>query len=894
MIPCWPDHEIPFAAPVGRARCAWSAAAWLLALIAATPSLAQTASQPAASQPVASPAKAEAAGEASGGTDAAAESPLPAGGSASPAAAPAASAPPGEKPPASDAAAEAAAPEPAAAVLPPRPLYEQDPYDLITLDEANDSLVLKVLPLELPDRKLPEASKRVGKLTVRPFDKREEQYEVMWRHVASVDLFEALVLKEAETLVMRGAQSGRAGEVERSQREFDDAYDHFHWLLSFYPNLEGLTKAVQDFLYLNSGTLYMIGAKYEADAGAAPDAQQAARLSTLAYQNFARGFAVLEQLYQQNPEYSYGATNTAVAAMERVGDRLINWYARQGDFVAARRLLKRLQKQYGEALEVTQTWSQRLIAGATSRRDAAAAHLAADRLPEAHDSSREMLRIWPEIEGGRELVLEIARQYPLVVVGVANPVRELNPASLHSFASRRGGQLVYPTLVEYRERGPEGGRYASPFGTVQQSDDRASLIFDLQSEPQQPPFTGYDLSGNLLAVADPASPRYDPAWASLMSSLRVQDVMRVHVALRRPHVLPQSMLRTTFRIGDTTASRYARETVSETEARFTPVGPAQTADGVRPVIVERYYAEPRDAIDALRKGKVDVLDRLLPTDAQRLQQDPSLYVGSYSFPTLFVLVPNAANPYLANRTFRRALVYAINREIILNKGLRGGAAADGSRVISAPLPAGTNAGDLSAYAYDERIAPYPYDPVMAAILVSVATQQLAAAAEQQKQTAPELGELLLVHPAGELPRFIARQIQTQLQVAEVACKTQELPPGETPAGTPPGDLLLMEIQMPEPLVDLPRLLGPGGITPTSDPYVSLALRQLQQAENWKEARERLFELHRQLHNDMTLIPLWQMTEYFAYHRGLRAVRERPLSLYENVDNWRVIPPEHED
>ncbi|MCH5373322.1 MAG: ABC transporter substrate-binding protein, partial [Planctomycetes bacterium] len=513
---------------------------------------------------------------------------------------------------------------------------------------------------------------------------------------------------------------------------------------------------------------------------------------------------------------------------------------------------------------------------------------------EAHEASREMLKIWPDVEGGRDLVLELARQYPLIVVSVSQPALTLAPASLEDFAARRSGHLVYPTLIEYQERGPDGGRYASPFGSVQQSDDRMQLIFDLRSGQSGVEFTGYDLSRNLLAITDPASPRYDPSWSSLMAALQVEDVMRVRVDLRRPHVLPQGMLRTTFQLGNEIASRYAVERISETETRYKPAGEMNDAAQPRPVIVERFNAEPRAAIEDLRKGKIDMIDRLLPADAIRLRQEPGIQIGTYSFPTMFVLATNSANPYLANRTFRRALVYGINREVILNKGLLNGNSVDGSRLISAPLPAGITPNDPSAYAYDERIEPYPYDPVMAAILVGLATQQLGSIADQRQEPAPELGTLVLAHPFGELYRFIARQIQAQLEVFELACELRELPPGETRVADGKFDLQLMEIRMLEPLIDLPRLLGEGGVLPTDDPYVNLGLRKLDESQNWKEARDNLQELHRMLHNDVTLIPLWQMVEYFAYHDGLRGVRDRPIYFYQDVDTWRVVPPEQSD
>jgi hypothetical protein len=793
----------------------------------------------------------------------------------------------------------AAEPKPAETeqpIAPPPPekrFYEQEPYDLITLDGANNNEVLKVLPLPFPDRKLPEPSKRAGRLRVRLFDAREEEYELLWRHIVQVDLFEELVLREAEQLVQRAFQLGRNGEHAESQRQFDVAYDFFHWLMVHHPDVAGLDKGVQDYLFLNAGTLFLIGAQREKDAAAASDPEHSQRLKKVAFDTYARAMAILEELVSQNAQYTYGSS-TAFALLERVADRLLGWYEKEGNFSAIRQLLVRLQKQHRDRLGVGKTWQERLIAEATSKRDAAREHLQAQRFAEAHEVAGAMLRIWPQVEGGRDLVLELARVYPLVVVGVAQPALTFDPASLGNLAARRGGHLIYPTLIEFQERGPEGGRYASPFGSVQQSDDRMQLIFDLQNRDSEDPFTGYDLARNLLAMTDPYGPRYDPAWSSLVSTLDVEDVMRVRVSLRHPHVLPQAILRSRFQLGDQFVSRYTVEQLSDIEQRYVPVGELSDAGQPRPVIVERFYENPRAAIEDLRRGKIDMIDRLLPADALRLQEESGMEIGTYGFPTLMMLAVNRENPYLANRTFRRALVYGINRQVILRQGLFNGQQVRGSRVISAPIPAGITENDPSAYAYDERVEPYPYDPVMAAILVGLASQQLGAIADQREEPAPELNELVLAHPFGELHRFIARQIQMQLQVFEVACRLRELPPGETQVADGQYDLLLMEVRMFEPLIDLPRFLGEQGVVPSDDPYVNRSLRRLSESENWRAARENLHELHRMLQNDATLIPLWQMMEYFAYHDGLRGVRQQPVFFYQDVERWRIVPPEQTD
>ena len=832
-------------APVARRpAAAWRRAAacvWLFAWLAAVSVLAHT---PRA-----------AGAEAAAGAAAPADAQPPSGGPA----------PPGGEAVAPDANQAPQAAAPAEPPPPPKKFYELEPYDIITLDKTNDNKELKVMPLQLPERRLPEQVKRVGKLKVRLFDDRADEYEVAWRNIEKVDFFEELVLREAGKVVAEAVALTGADKHAEAQAKYDEAFEFYQWLLKFYPQTQGLQTAVQDYLYLNAGALFRA-------------------------QRVEEAFAVLEELYRQNREYRYqGGAQTALAALERVGERLIGLQTEAQNYRAARLLLERLQRGYGSTLQVTATWRDKLIALATVKRDEAAAQLAAKRFREAHEAGQEMLRIWPALPGGREVVLEIARQYPLVVVGVAQPALTFDAAQSDDPAACRTGYLLNRTLVEFVERGPEGGAYASPWGTVQQSADRTELIFELRPQPGVA-FSGYDLSSELLAMADPGSAAYRPAWAGLMSDVKVQSVRRVRVKLRHPHVLPQGWLQVQLGSSGPLGLRYRVAEQTDGETRFEPARPPAAGAEPSPVIVERYYAEPRKAIEDLRKGKIDAIDRVLPNDALRLRNDDSLHVGTYAFPSLHVLISNRENPFLDNRVFRRALLYGINREVILHKGLLNEAAVEGTRVVSAPLPAGVTRDDPAAYAYDESLAPLPYDPVMSAILLRLADQQLGAAADKKKEKAPELKELVLAHPAGELPRFVCKQIQTQWNVIGVKCALRELPPGQCRAADGKFDLLYAEFTMREPITDAAAVFGPRGLTQTADPFLSLTLRRLDAAANWKEARDLLHDLHRQLFEDVTLLPLWQMIDSFAYQSGLTGLQDRPIAFYQNVEQWRVVPP----
>jgi len=752
------------------------------------------------------------------------------------------------------------APPPAA-----KRLYQAEPFDVITLDKANDNKELKVFPLDLPERKLPEQVKRIGKIKIRLLEDRADEYEVAWRNIDKVDFFEELVLREANEVVREAVTLTGSDKPGEAQAKYDEAFEYYQWLLRFYPQTPGLQAAIQDYLFLNAGALFRVGRVEEA-------------------------FAVLEELYSQNRGYRYLAgTQTVLTAMERVGERLVGLQADAQNYRAARMLLERLRRMYGDQLKVTATWRDKLVAIAAAKRDQAAAHLAAGRFRGAHETGQEMLRIWPALPGGREVVLEIARQYPLVVVGVAQPATAFDATSLDNPAARRGGYLLARTLVEFTERGPEGGAYASPWGTVQLSADRSELIFELRPQAGLQ-FTGYDLARELLAMADPQSPAYRPAWASLVGEVKIQNVRRVRVRLRHPHLLPQALLQVQLSGQESLGVRYRVASQADGETRFEPAGKRPGTSEPSPVIVERFYAEPRTAIEDLRKGKIDAIDRLLPSDALRLRSDDSLKVSAYAFPTLHVLVPNRDSPFLANRVFRRALLYGINREVILHKGLLDGAKVEGTRVLSAPLPGGITSTDPASYAYDESIVPLPYDPVMSAILLRLADQQLGAAADKKKEPAPALKELVLAHPAGEMPRFVCKQIQTQWNVIGVKCTLRELPPGESRVSDGKFDVLYAEFVMREPLVDAAGVFGPDGLAQTNDPFISLTLRRLNEAANWKEARGVLHELHRLLYEDVTLLPLWQMIDYFASQTGLTGHRDRPIAFYQDVEQWRVVPP----
>ncbi len=63
------------------------------------------------------------------------------------------------------------------------------------------------------------------------------------------------------------------------------------------------------------------------------------------------------------------------------------------------------------------------------------------------------------------------------------------------------------------------------------------------------------------------------------------------------------------------------------------------------------------------------------------------------------------------------------------------------------------------------------------------------------------------------------------------------------------------------------------------------LRRLDEASEWRDVADRLRQIHRIAADDVAVVPLWQMTDHFAYYRSLKGAG-KPVTLYDNVESWQ--------
>ncbi|MEO8494466.1 MAG: ABC transporter substrate-binding protein, partial [Planctomycetota bacterium] len=755
------------------------------------------------------------------------------------------------------------------------PLLDRRPFDLIVLDEENKNFKAEVQTITTLTRPNFPESERKGKLQFRFLYDDAFLYEVEWIHLVKVEFFENMLFEKAKQLMKDAAEPGIANDFDKIQGLQDEAYRYFTRMRTEYPKHPGLEAAIDDFLFQDLSTLYRAG-------------------------RYAESFSVMEQLNDRNPTFRGGVVQKA---MNAVVGKIVSDYVGKRDFRSARIVLERLVAKFGAEEPVIKQWQIQLNKMAGEKLAAAKASLELKQFREAIALIREALDISPNVPGGKELENLLSETYPQIIVGVTQPALSYDSGRLDDWAARRTGRLVHRTLIEFLMPGGEGGQYEFPGGLIERSPDGRTMTFRMKQfaeDGSSPIASGYDLSRRLLELANPRSPEYREAWGSLVTGVTVDNVLKVDVKLRRSHVLPQALLRVPMTASDAQDEKEALEGTGSFRVDIQGDGETRFmlkdfTPGTRLAeLIERKFDGAQSALNALRRGQIDVIDRLFPSDAARLQgqlgSNSDLVLQQYALPTVHMLVPKSDHPFLANATFRRALVFGIDRQRILNEELLGGNEITGCRVISGPFPAGRDATDPLGYAYDHTLEPRSWQPRLAKLLTIIAEKELTAKAEKLGEDPPKLTPLLIAHPATESARIACQAIVLHLSLIGVEVKVKELAPGETTDPKNECDLLYTEIAIWEPIADARRLLGSKGVAASDSPYVSQALRRLDAAENWGDARDQLVALHHAAYTEVSVIPLWQTVDFFVYNKRLRNVGEQPVWLYQNVDEWRLGAP----
>jgi peptide/nickel transport system substrate-binding protein len=127
------------------------------------------------------------------------------------------------------------------------------------------------------------------------------------------------------------------------------------------------------------------------------------------------------------------------------------------------------------------------------------------------------------------------------------------------------------------------------------------------------------------------------------------------------------------------------------------------------VVVFRPITDGNTRVAEMLSGGIDLMVEV-PPDALGQFKDPARYqIYQQAGPHVWFLILNAKEPPLDDKRMRQAMNYAVNKKAIVDNILQGTA-----EVAAGPTP------PAFAWAYNEALKPYPYDPEKARALIKEA------------------------------------------------------------------------------------------------------------------------------------------------------------------------------
>lgn len=738
------------------------------------------------------------------------------------------------------------------------PTIDQDAFDVIYIKQDAGGEKIKVAPLPFPGRVIPtdQAGKKIIIVWLEQPDKK---FEISWDDIERIELYEQIIMREIEEMV--------------AAKDFSGAFRYIGFLYRNYPDTPGLDD-LRKRLLLENGAYLFAQKQYEA------------------------ALVVMESLYRGDPQYESSKVSTAIS---KLADFIITNLMEKKDLARSQNWIKRFETEFPQLdLSSIKKWKTELESMALEKMNACVALKNEGKYRQAKDAAVEVLATWPDIGGIKELIAELDAIYPSIRVGVMQKATRFEPTNIVNWSARRGGSLLVRSLFELRQIGTEGGTYVMPLGKFTQSDDRRSVQVQLTGVDGKTvrQWDAYWLAQWIAGRADPDSPLYQPTWGAIFRDAVVTSPGAIDIRLQYPHVLPQALLQWPF--PDSLLEILPPDELKKVETSFElgPVDESTTAyllrEGTKrndkqPLeITEVYYDDPVAARNDLLRGEIDAIDQIFPADATKLAEQDGVRIDTYALPTVYSLVIRPTNhAFLKKLEFRRALMYAVDRNRLLYDEILGGANKEDGRLVSGPFPAGTSVDDPLAYAYDFTVQPYGYQPRLAKLLVTLTQKHMEEAAKKAEKPVEPLTTVRLGVPNLETMRVAGGAMVQQWQAVGIPSELVILPPGEALDQDKTCDLVLVSAAMWEPATDAERFLGEDGPAAIEDPFIVQGLKSLRAARNWREVRARTQELHRLVHYHLPVLPLWQITDRFAVRDTIQGVSPRPVSLYQEIQRWRI-------
>lgn len=557
------------------------------------------------------------------------------------------------------------------------------------------------------------------------------------------------------------------------------------------------------------------------------------------------------------------------------------------------------------------SWSNKLTQTSAALFDRASVEAQAGRHPEASALARESAKVWSVPADRRDAQQRMLARFQQLRVAVTRfpgeptvypfetrddiRVRSLTEASLFGLDQYSGADT---NVIGY---------FQTPFFEQWDPADLGRrTLFTLRQRPNywesQPLVTSSMVIDSIESRISPDSPEYDERLASFVKQIEVRNPFEFEVRFNRVPLRLEALF-------DFPITRFSRQAdaapagadavpadasadrkVSLVSQKFQPM--KVTADQIiyrrstpEPdnmpeyhvaEIVETKYEDTERATQALLRGDADFLPRIMPWNVDALSTDPRLYVRKYSVPTTHILQFNPKSDISSSRELRRGLAFALNRDHFLKVALKN--RLDMGRLSTSPFP-------MSSYATNPIVGQRKYDIYLGLALTIVGKSAIEKKREAEEQ---ELLTLRMLCPPDSVCIAAAEEMK-KLWERTKRLKVELIVDGNG-QNADDWDIIYRKVQLSEPLMDIWPFITLQDRARVEDltflpDWLRAEFVKLDTSTNFKEARTRVWELHRHLWSEAFIIPLWEIDEYMAFRRDVRQTRTRPISAYDGVTEW---------
>jgi peptide/nickel transport system substrate-binding protein len=680
-------------------------------------------------------------------------------------------------------------------------------------------------------------------------------YKVKREHIKSVEYFEDMLIKKAGDLISEG--------------QFRKAFEY----LLFTKTRQAKWPGLED---MDNRLLFEEGSKAVIEA----DAE--------------RGLRLLNELYVRDPKYPGLGDKLAMSFSAR-----INGAIDLGAYTRGREVLHELEGIAPEH-QVVKDSRTRYERKAREEFDRSAGANPPDKL----DALLSAAEIWPKLDGLESAYKMAFEALPTIDVAVSDLPQPIGPW-LRSTALRRVSPLVYRPLLsngsEEAMKGTLPNQLAAGIETFELSKGiRIKLKPGIIWSDGSRPVGAIDVARSLADRAVPTLPGYSARWADLVERVEVTEDDRVEVRLTRPSLRPELFLIApvgpAHAAGDGWVNNLGqgRQPVGDGPFHWLPSSKPNvdqyllnkpTSDTPKRIhrVREIRYDTPTAAVAAFVRGETTLLEHLSPDRLAEVSVIPDIKIGKYQTPSLHRIAIDGRTSALRNRSLRRALSLSIDRRILLEESILRRSADAQNAVADGPFLKGS-------YADAVDVLPLVYDPLLAKMLVAAARKELGGSPVR----------LTLEYPPTAIARAICPKLAEAWMLVGVELVLKEVPEGELESRLRSGgrfDLAYRASRPGDPSVDGGPTICPGyDAPPSSDPLASLAsprilqlLMELDRAPETTQVQSLLLQVDRESRDELPILPLWQITEHYAWRTRLKGIPAELDQIYQSIETWEIEP-----